>query len=233
MITPAISVLSAVEGIAVTTPTLESWVIPFAVIILVLLFLFQPRGTAGVGKLFGPVMAAWFLVLAWLGIVNIIQYPVVLKAINPAYGLDLLLQHGWFGFLVLGTVVLAVTGAEALYADMGHFGRRPIQFAWFGFVWPALLLNYFGQGALLMSDPVAARSPFYLMAPSWALYPMIALATAATVIASQAVITGAFSVTRQAIQLGYIPRMQMLHTSEREIGQIYIPFVNWFLMLWR
>ncbi len=155
----------------------------------------------------------------------------MLKAINPGYGLDLLLQHGWFGFLVLGTVVLAVTGAEALYADMGHFGRRPIQFAWFGFVWPALLLNYFGQGALLMSDPTAARSPFYLMAPSWALYPMIALATTATVIASQAVITGAFSVTRQAIQLGYIPRMQMLHTSEREIGQIYIPFVNWFLML--
>ncbi|MDV6344052.1 potassium transporter Kup [Nitrosomonas sp. Is37] len=231
MITPAISVLSAVEGIAVTTPALESWIIPFAVVILVLLFLFQPRGTAGVGKLFGPVMAAWFLALALLGIINIIQHPFVLKAINPIYGLDLLLQHGWFGFLVLGTVVLAITGAEALYADMGHFGRRPIQFAWFGFVWPALLLNYFGQGALLMSDPTAGRSPFYLMAPSWALYPLIALATAATVIASQAVITGAFSVTRQAIQLGYIPRMQMLHTSEREIGQIYIPFVNWFLML--
>ncbi|SDH76700.1 potassium transporter Kup [Nitrosomonas sp. Nm132] len=231
MITPAISVLSAVEGIAVTAPALESWVIPLAVVVLVLLFLFQPRGTAGIGRLFGPIMVGWFLVLALLGVINIIQHPLVLKAMNPAYGIDLLLHHGWFGFLVLGTVVLAITGAEALYTDMGHFGRRPIQFAWFGFVWPALLLNYFGQGALLLSDPMAARNPFYLMAPSWALYPIIALATAATVIASQAVITGAFSVTRQAIQLGYIPRMQMLHTSEREVGQIYIPFVNWLLML--
>jgi len=231
MITPAISVLSAVEGVAIPAPALESWIIPLALVILVLLFLFQPRGTAGVGKLFGPIMLGWFLVLALLGIINILQYPVVLKAINPAYALDMLLHHGWHGFLVLGTVVLVITGAEALYADMGHFGRYPIQFAWFGFVWPALLLNYFGQGAMLMHDPEAARNPFYLMAPSWALYPLIALATAATVIASQAVITGAFSVTRQAIQLGYIPRMRILHTSERAAGQIYIPFVNWFLML--
>jgi KUP system potassium uptake protein len=231
MITPAISVLSAVEGLAIPAPALESWIIPLALMILVALFLIQPRGTASVGKLFGPIMLGWFLVLALLGVINIIQYPVVLKAMNPVYGFDLLLHHGWQGFLVLGTVVLVITGAEALYADMGHFGRYPIQFAWFGFVWPALLLNYFGQGALLMHDPEAARNPFFLMAPSWTLYPMIALATAATVIASQAVITGAFSVTRQAIQLGYIPRMQMLHTSEREAGQIYIPFVNWFLLL--
>ena len=231
MITPAISVLSAVEGISLATPALESWIVPMALVGLVLLFFFQHRGSARMGKLFGPVMGIWFAVLALLGVINIVEYPGVLKAVNPSYGLDMLLHHGWHGFLVLGTVVLVITGAEALYADMGHFGKRPIQFAWFGFVWPALLLNYFGQGALLMHMPEAARNPFYLMAPSWALYPLIALATLATVIASQAVITGAFSVTRQAIQLGYIPRMQILHTSESEAGQIYIPFVNWFLLL--
>ncbi len=231
MITPAISVLSAVEGVAIPAPALESWIIPMALVVLVLLFFFQYRGTAGMGKLFGPVMGVWFAVLALLGIINIIDYPGVLKAVNPIYALDMLLHHGWLGFLVLGTVVLVITGAEALYADMGHFGKRPIQLAWFGFVWPALLLNYFGQGALLMHLPDAARNPFYLMAPSWALYPLIALATLATVIASQAVITGAFSVTRQAIQLGYIPRMRMFHTSEHEVGQIYIPFINWFLLL--
>ncbi len=231
MITPAISVLSAIEGVAIPAPALESWIVPMALVVLVLLFFFQYRGTAGMGRLFGPVMGVWFAVLALLGIINIIEYPGVLKAVNPSYGLDMLLHHGWHGFLVLGTVVLVITGAEALYADMGHFGKRPIQFAWFGFVWPALLLNYFGQGALLMHVPDAVRNPFYLMVPAWALYPLIALATLATVIASQAVITGAFSVTRQAIQLGYIPRMQILHTSESEAGQIYIPFVNWSLLL--
>ncbi len=231
MLTPAISVLSAVEGLKIAAPALEPYVIPIALGILVALFVFQRHGTAGVGALFGPVMGVWFATLAVLGIINIAHFPTVLEAINPAYAVEFFMHHGVAGFLVLGTVVLAITGAEALYADMGHFGRKPLQLAWFFLVMPALLLNYFGQGALLINDPTTVDNPFFLMAPDWALYPMIALATAATVIASQAVISGAFSVTRQAIQLGYAPRMETLHTSDKAAGQIYIPFINWSLLL--
>ena len=231
MLTPAISVLSAVEGLKIAAPALEPYVIPIALGILVALFFFQHRGTARVGVLFGPIMGLWFATLAVLGIINIAFFPKVLQAINPAYAVEFFMHHGMAGFLVLGTVVLAITGAEALYADMGHFGRKPLQIAWFFLVMPALLLNYFGQGALLIHDPAATSNPFFLMAPDWALYPMIALATAATVIASQAVISGAFSVTRQAIQLGYAPRMETLHTSDKAAGQIYIPFINWSLLI--
>ncbi|MBI2778384.1 MAG: potassium transporter Kup [Gammaproteobacteria bacterium] len=231
MITPAISVLSAVEGLQIAAPALEPYIIPVALAVLVILFLFQRRGTAGVGALFGPVMGLWFTTLAVLGIVNIVNFPQILAAVNPAYAVEFFLHNKWQGFLALGTVVLAVTGAEALYADMGHFGKKPIQVAWFFLVLPALLLNYFGQGALLIHDPSTARNPFFMMAPSWALYPLIALATAATVIASQAVISGAFSVTRQAIQLGYAPRMEMLHTSDKAAGQIYLPLINWGLLI--
>lgn len=231
MLTPAISVLSAVEGLKIAAPALEPYVIPIALGILVILFVFQRHGTAGVGALFGPVMGLWFATLAVLGIINIARFPAVLQAINPAYAVEFFMYHGVAGFLVLGTVVLAITGAEALYADMGHFGRKPLQLAWFFLVMPALLLNYFGQGALLIHDPAAIGNPFFMMAPNWALYPMIALATAATVIASQAVISGAFSVTRQAIQLGYAPRMETLHTSDKAAGQIYIPFINWSLLV--
>ncbi len=231
MLTPAISVLSAVEGLKIAAPALEPYVIPIALGILIILFFFQRHGTAGVGALFGPVMGLWFATLAVLGIINIARFPAVLQAINPAYAVEFFMHHGGTGFLVLGTVVLAITGAEALYADMGHFGRKPLQLAWFFLVMPALLLNYFGQGALLIYDPSAIGNPFFMMAPDWALYPMIALATAATVIASQAVISGAFSVTRQAIQLGYAPRMETLHTSDKAAGQIYIPFINWSLLV--
>ncbi len=230
IITPAISVLSAVEGLGVATPAMSPWVEPIALVVLIMLFAIQRHGTRNVGKWFGPVMSVWFLTLAVMGVTNIAQAPEVLAAVNPVYALEFFAVHKGYGFLVLGAVVLAVTGAEALYADMGHFGRGPIRWAWFGFVLPALLLNYFGQGALLIHDPKAIANPFYLQAPSWALYPLIGLATAATIIASQAVITGAFSVTRQAIQLGYLPRMQIVHTSEHEIGQIYIPFVNWAML---
>lgn len=230
MITPAISVLSAVEGLDVATPLLSPFVVPITLVILVLLFLVQSHGTGTVGALFGPVMVVWFLVLAVLGAVQIVTHPEVLAAINPVYAVDFFWRHGWPGFMALGAVVLALTGAEALYADMGHFGRRPIQLAWFLLALPALLLNYFGQGALLLSHPAAVESPFYLMAPGWALYPLVALATIATVIASQAVISGAFSLTRQAVQLGYFPRLEIVHTSSEEIGQIYIPRANWGLL---
>ena len=230
MITPAISVLSAVEGLEVATPAFKPYIIPISLTVLISLFLIQRRGTASVGALFGPVMMLWFTTLAVLGIVGIAQHPDVLAAVNPAYAVAFFREHHWGGILVLGAVVLAVTGGEALYADMGHFGRRPIRLAWFYFVLPALLLNYFGQGALLIYEPEAASNPFYHLAPNWALYPMVILSTAATVIASQAVISGAFSVTRQAMQLGYAPRMHTQHTSEREIGQIYIPFINWMLL---
>ena len=230
MITPAISVLSAVEGLKVATPALAPLVVPIALIVLLLLFAIQRGGTRRVGIWFGPIMILWFATLAVLGIINIIPTPEVLLAVNPYYAFHFFANNGGYGFLVLGAVVLAVTGAEALYADMGHFGRGPIRLAWFWFVLPALLLNYFGQGALLIRDPSAISNPFYLQAPSWALFPMIGLATAAAIIASQAVISGAFSVTRQAIQLGYLPRMQIVHTSEHEIGQIYIPFINWALL---
>jgi KUP system potassium uptake protein len=230
MITPAISVLSAVEGLEVAAPALQAYVIPISLSVLVGLFLFQSQGTGPVGKLFGPIMILWFVTLGSLGVISIVQTPAVLTAFSPLHGLAYFQTHGFTGLIILGAVVLAVTGGEALYADMGHFGKIPIRYAWLGFVFPALVLNYLGQGALLLRSPVAAKNPFFLLAPDWALYPMIVLATLATVIASQAVITGAFSVTRQAIQLGYTPRMQVRHTSDQAIGQIYIPFINWILL---
>ena len=230
-ITPAISVLSAVEGVEVATPVLRPYVIPIAVIIIVGLFLIQHRGTGAIGSVFGPVMAVWFVVLAVLGLAQIVRHPNVLMAINPGHAVSFFAHNAGFGFLALGSVFLVVTGGEALYADMGHFGRKPIQQAWFVLVLPALLINYFGQGALLIADPSAIDSPFYRMAPTWALYPLVILATVATVIASQALISGAFSLTRQAVSLGYLPRVRILHTSAAEIGQIYIPSVNYLLML--
>ena len=230
MITPAISVLSAVEGLELAAPALHRYIIPISLTVLVGLFLIQSRGTASVGKLFGPIMILWFIVLGTLGLLSIVQTPAVLVSFNPFYGYAYFQTHGITGLIILGAVVLAVTGGEALYADMGHFGKRPIRYAWLGFVFPALALNYLGQGALLLRNPAAAKNPFYLLAPEWALYPMIVLATLATIIASQAVISGTFSVTRQAIQLGYIPRMQVRHTSDQAIGQIYIPFINWTLL---
>jgi KUP system potassium uptake protein len=231
MITPAISVLSAVEGLHVALPDLSGWVIPITLAILASLLVIQRRGTAVVGALFGPAMIVWFVVIGILGIISIVQRPHILAALDPRYAIDFFLEDRWRAFLALGSVVLALTGAEALYADMGHFGRKPIRLAWFALVLPALLLNYFGQGALLMETPLAIDSPFYRLAPEWALLPLVILATVATIIASQAVISGAFSVSRQAIQLGFLPRMNIVHTSENEIGQIYIPFVNWSLLV--
>jgi len=231
MITPAISVLSAVEGMGLAFEGIDHWVVPIAVVVLVALFLIQKHGTARIGILFGPVMVAWFLVLAALGIHGITQSPEVLKALNPAWAVRFFIVHPGMGVAILGAIVLALTGAEALYADMGHFGRKPIARAWFVLVLPALVLNYFGQGAMLLQDPQAARNPFYLLAPGWALLPLVGLSTLATVIASQAVISGAFSLTRQAIQLGYIPRMHIQHTSSDEQGQIYIGAVNGSLMV--
>ena len=230
VLTPAISVLSAVEGLEVGTSALKPYVVPISVGVLVALFLIQRRGTAVVGSLFGPVTLAWFLALATVGVWNIVKNPVVLQALNPLHAFEFATGHGLASFIVLGSVVLAVTGAEALYADMGHFGKGPIRLAWFGLVAPALVLNYFGQGALLLADPKAIENPFYLAYPSWALYPMVALATAATVIASQATISGAYSMTLQAIQLGFLPRMNIVHTSARTFGQIYIPAINWALL---
>lgn len=230
MITPAISVLSAVEGLRIATPISQQSVILITTMILIALFLFQRRGTAGVGAIFGPITLLWFVTLIILGVSQIVREPHVLGAINPIHGVTFFLDNQWKGFLTLGSVFLVVTGGEALYADMGHFGVRPIRLAWFVVVLPALLINYFGQGALLLHHP-EARNPFYQMAPTWALYPLVVLATAATVIASQAVISGAFSLTRQAVQLGFSPRMRINHTSVREIGQIYIPAVNWILMV--
>ncbi|HET7359150.1 MAG TPA: potassium transporter Kup [Rhodanobacteraceae bacterium] len=231
VITPSITVLSAIEGLELAAPGLDDWVVPIAVAVLLLVFWFQRHGTAKVGRIFGPVMSLWFVCLGAIGIWNIVQHPVVLEAIDPWYAVQFFLQHGWGSFVVLGAVVLCVTGAEALYTDMGHFGRFPIRTAWFGFVMPGLMLNYFGQGALLLVSPEAARNPFYLAVPDWSLYPMIALATIAAVIASQAVISGAFSVTRQAIQLGFLPRMPVVHTSREAIGQIFLPWVNRALMV--
>ena len=231
IITPAISVLSAVEGLTVATPALGSYIVPIAAAILVALFLFQSRGTAGVGTVFGPVTLVWFLVLATLGAAEVLRHPSVLAAVNPAQGAAFFLRNGWHGYIVLGSVFLVVTGGEALYADMGHFGTGAIRIDWFTIVLPALLLNYFGQGALLLREPAAAVNPFYLLAPSWALYPLIALATAAAVIASQAVISGGYSLTMQAMQLGFSPRMRIYHTSRTEYGQIYIPAVNWALLI--
>src|SRR5574340_851610 len=231
IITPAISVLSAGEGLEVATPVLKPVVVPVAIIVLVVLFAVQRRGTASVGALFGPVMCVWFVMLAALGIVNIINQPSVLAVLNPLYALNFFAAQKVHGFLALGAVVLAVTGGEALYADMGHFGRRPIALAWMFFVLPAIFINYLGQGALIIHDPTTIKNPFYLLAPDWLLYPMVGVATLATIIASQAVISGAFSLTRQAIQLGYTPRMRFVHTSAREIGQIYMPSVNWALLV--
>jgi KUP system potassium uptake protein len=229
MITPAISVLSAVEGLEVATPFFSPYVIPITVVILIGLFSLQRRGTASVGSLFGPIMLVWFATLAVLGALHITDNPGVFAALDPRRGLGFFVDNGIRGFLVLGSVFLVVTGGEALYADMGHFGRRPIRLTWFAFVLPALLLNYFGQGAMVIAHPETIEQPFYLMAPSWALYPLVGLTTVATVIASQAVISGAFSLTRQAVQLGYLPRLGIKHTSEREIGQIYISAINWAL----
>ena len=230
VITPAISVLSAVEGLGIVTPALERFVIPLALVVLVALFVIQRHGTASVGRLFGPVMMLWFATLAVLGLANIVAAPGVLRALNPGWAMQFFVANPGLGFLSLGAVVLVLTGAEALYADMGHFGRRPIQIAWFGMVLPALLINYFGQGALLLTNPASVTNPFYLLAPGWALYPLVILATMATVIASQAVISGAFSLTLQAMQLGYLPRFQVRHTSESEMGQIYLPAINWLLL---
>ena len=231
VLTPAISVLSAVEGLEVGTSALKPFVMPIAVGVLIALFVFQRHGTAAVGALFGPITLAWFLVLAAAGVYGISRNPDVLWALNPAYAYHFFTSHILVSFVVLGSVVLAVTGAEALYADMGHFGKGPIRLAWFGLVFPALVLNYFGQGALLIAEPAAVKNPFYLLVPGWALYPMIALATAATVIASQATISGAYSITKQAIQLGFLPRMNVVHTSASTFGQIYIPAVNWILLV--
>ncbi|MBL8250219.1 MAG: potassium transporter Kup [Candidatus Competibacter sp.] len=231
MITPAISVLSAVEGLHVVAPQLEKYVLPITAIILTGLFWIQKHGTGAVGRFFGPIMCAWFSILALLGVSSILDAPAVLGALNPAHAVAFLFRHPWESFLALGAIVLAVTGGEALYTDMGHFGKFPIRAAWFGFVLPALVLNYYGQGALLLKDPAAIQNPFFLLAPGWALIPMVALATAATVIASQAVISGAFSVARQAVQLGYLPRMRIVHTSHMEAGQIYVPFTNWTLYI--
>jgi KUP system potassium uptake protein len=231
MITPAISVLSAVEGLKVATPYFEPYVIPITVVILVLLFFFQRRGTAGIGAVFGPIMILWFGTLAVTGIRGILWEPSVLFAINPFYAVRFFIENGMEGFLVLGGVFLVATGGEALYADLGHFSGRAIQIDWFGLVGASLTLQYFGQGALLIRQPEAAHNPFYLLAPKWALYPLVVLATMATIIASQAIISGVFSLTRQAIQLGYLPRMQIIHTSSAEIGQVYMPSVNWAVML--
>ena len=231
VITPSISVLSAVEGLKVAAPHLDHWVVPATVLVLLGLFWFQRHGTARVGAVFGPVMVLWFLALGVIGVWNIVQAPGVLWALNPWHAVQFFATHGKTSILALGSVVLCVTGAEALYTDMGHFGRFPIRAAWFGFVMPALLLNYYGQGGLLLQHPEAIANPFYHAVPDWALYPMIGLATLATVIASQAVISGAFTVTRQAVQLGFIPRMQVVHTSREAIGQIFLPWVNRSLMV--
>jgi KUP system potassium uptake protein len=229
VITPAISVLSAVEGLEVAAPALHAYVIPVTLLVLTALFMVQRRGTASVGRLFGPVMVLWFGVLAVLGLMHVVQNPAILAALSPSYALSFLIGNPKVAFIALGSVVLCVTGAEALYADMGHFGKKPIRLAWFSLAMPALVLNYFGQGAMLLEHPGNVGNPFFEMAPTWALYPLIGLATCATVIASQALITAAFSVTKQAIQLGYLPRLRILHTSVREAGQVYVPFVNWSL----
>ena len=231
IITPAISVLGAMEGLSVATPGLEPYVVPITVVIVTALFWFQSRGTATIGKVFGPIMLVWFGVLAALGLWQVIHYPAVIEAVNPMYGVRFFADTGWQGYLVLGSIFLVVTGGEALYADMGHFGSAPIRFDWFTVVLPSLMLNYFGQGALLLENPAAAENPFYLLAPAWAIYPMILLAVAAAVIASQAVISGAYSLTMQAVQLGFSPRIKIEHTSQKAFGQIYIGGINWLLMI--
>ena len=231
VITPAISVLSAIEGVTLAAPAVEPLVWPIATVVLTAVFALQKGGTARIGVLFGPVMAVWFLAIATLGVRGILMAPGVLKALNPWYAIDFFIRDGLDAFLILGSVVLVITGAEALFADMGHFGKRPIRTTWFAVVLPCLLLNYFGQSALLLVDPAARINPFFSLAPSWALYPMVGIATAAAIVASQALISGAFSLTRQAVQLGYSPRVTVVHTSSAQMGQIYIPEVNWALWL--
>ncbi|MCX7236523.1 MAG: KUP/HAK/KT family potassium transporter, partial [Burkholderiales bacterium] len=231
VITPAISVLSAVEGIAIATPQLANAVIPISVIILIALFVIQKYGTAAVGKWFGPITFVWFITLAILGLMNIGKAPEIIYAFNPLYAINFVIDYPLTAYIVMGAVVLVVTGVEALYLDMGHFGRNPVRYAWLLIVLPCLLINYLGQGAVLIANPAAAANPFYLMVPEWALWPVVALATAATVIASQAVISGAFSLVNQGILLGFMPRMNILHTSDSERGQIYIPAVNWALLI--
>ncbi len=231
VITPAISVLSAVEGLEVVSPAFKDWVIPLTLVILFCLFAVQKRGTGGIGRFFGPITLVWFMVIAILGVSHIVQHPEILAALSPHHALRFMFTNPGTTFVILGAVVLCVTGAEALYADLGHFGKKPIRLAWFSVVMPALTLNYFGQGALLLARPEAVKNPFFLMTPDWAQLPMVFLATAATVIASQALITGAFSVTKQVIQLGYLPRLNVQHTSVRDTGQIYMPAVNWGLFV--
>ena len=230
IITPAISVLSAVEGLEIVTPAAKAYVVPISLVVLVMLFAVQRRGTGDIGKFFGPITVVWFIAIGAAGLMQILQNPHVLVAVFPTHALRFALEHYTLAFITLGAVFLCVTGAEALYADMGHFGKLPIQLAWFGLIMPSLLLNYFGQGAMVLANPKAAENPFYLMMPEWALIPMVALATAATVIASQALISGAFSATKQTIQMGFLPRLSILHTSIRDTGQIYIPAVNWLLL---
>ena len=231
VITPAITVLGAVEGLEIAAPRLHAWIVPITVAILVVVFLAQRFGTEKVGRVFGPITLVWFLSLAAIGLYNVVEAPEVLKAFNPWWGARFFIEHGWHSVLILGAVVLAVTGGEALYADMGHFGAKPIRIGWGSVVLPSLMLNYLGQGALVLTHPTAVRNPFYEAVPPWALVPMIVLATLAAIIASQAVITGAFSVARQAMQLGYVPRMLIKHTSKDTIGQIYVPYINWLLMV--
>jgi KUP system potassium uptake protein len=231
VLTPSISVLSAVEGLKIATPAFEPYVVPIALAVLIALFVLQRHGTGRVGGLFGPIIILWFSTIGLLGLVEITRNPAILKAIDPGYAIGLIRLDPCEAFVLLGSVVLAVTGAEALYADMGHFGPAPIRRGWLRFVFPALLLNYFGQGALLLANPAAIENPFFRLAPGWAVYPLVGLASAATVIASQAVISGAFSLTRQAVQLGYLPRMQVRHTSEETIGQVYVPAMNWILLV--
>ncbi|WP_334188589.1 potassium transporter Kup [Noviherbaspirillum sp.] len=231
VITPAISVLSAMEGLEMATPALKPYVVPLTVAVLVALYALQSKGTGGIGKWFGPVVLVWFLALAGMGVVNIVHTPAILAALNPLHAIHFLMQNGWLAFVALGAIVLAFTGAEALYADMGHFGKKPVRLAWFLVVFPALALNYLGQGALLLANPAAVANPFYQQLGPWSIYPLVLLATMATVIASQATISGTFSVTQQAISLGFLPRMRVLYTSDREIGQIYIPLVNWLQLI--
>jgi len=230
VITPAVSVLSAVEGLETVTPASKPYVLPISLAVLLLLFLVQKRGTDMLGKFFGPIMVVWFLAIGLMGLLPMLEHPEVLKAVSPYYAVQFAVVHYQLAFVTLGAVFLCVTGAEALYADMGHFGKRPIRIAWFGLVMPCLVLNYFGQGALVLAHPTMVENPFFLMMPSWAAVPMVALATAATVIASQALISGAFSATKQTIQLGYLPRLTILHTSHKDTGQIYVPVINWVLL---
>lgn len=231
VITPAMSVISAIEGLNVATPSFATYVVPITVVVLIALYFIQRKGTAGIGVFFGPIMILWFAALSVMGVINIVKAPVILQALNPMHAIAFLMHHGWIAFVALGAVVLAFTGAEALYADMGHFGKRPIRLAWFGVVFPALMLNYLGQGGLLMTNPAAVENPFYNQLGAWSIYPLVALSTVAAVIASQATISGTYSMTKEAISLGLLPRLSVIHTSVKEIGQIYMPMVNWIQLV--